>query len=152
MMGRVREPACDIRPLAPDDVERVGRALGLARLHQGNGFYRVAWLSGAPVGHLHLALTDPPELQDVEVISAQRRRGVATELVTAAEDEVRARGHDLVRLEVSADDAAAQSLYRKCGYREAGIPPRRVNATIVVRTGRIRVDDTLVRWEKRLVR
>ena len=41
--------------------------LGLARLHQGNGFYLVAWEYDEPLGHAYLALTDPPELGDVSV-------------------------------------------------------------------------------------
>lgn len=32
-----------IRPLALEEVERVADVLGLARLHQGDGFYLVAW-------------------------------------------------------------------------------------------------------------
>ena len=51
-----------IRELAPDEVERVGAVLGLARLGQGDGYYLVAWEDEEPVGHAHLALTDPPEL------------------------------------------------------------------------------------------
>ena len=64
-----------IRPLAADEVERVAAVLGLARLDQGNGFYLVAWSDDEPLGHAHLALTDPPELQDVEVRADYRRRG-----------------------------------------------------------------------------
>ena len=40
-----------------------------------------------PLGHVYLALSDPPELQDVSVRSAYRRRGIATALTQAAEEE-----------------------------------------------------------------
>ena len=143
--------AWEIRPLASEDVERVGGALGLARLHQDDGFYLVAWEVGKPLGHAYLALTDPPELQDVSVRSGHRRRGVASSLTAAAEREARARGFDRLRLTVSVENGPAQALYRGCGYVDAGLPPRRVRGTILLRTGPIEVNDTLLTWEKRLI-
>ena len=74
-----------VRRLVDDEVERVGAVLGLARLYQGNGFYLVAWENEEPLGHAYLALTDPPELQDVQVRPEQRRRGVASAMTSAAE-------------------------------------------------------------------
>ena len=139
-----------IRVLAPDEVERVGAVLGLARLDQGDGYYLVAWEDDDPVGHAHLALTDPPELQDVSVRPEYRRRGVATDLAGAAERAVVARGADRLLLCVSADNEAALALYRGLGYGDVGIPPRRVHGTIQIRTGPLEVDDTLLTWEKPL--
>ena len=124
--------------------------LGLARLHQGDGFYLVAWRGDEPLGHAHLALTDPPELQDVEVRREYRRLGVASALTAHAEDEARARGFDCLRLGVSVENAPAQALYRGCGYVDAGLAPRRVKGTIAIRTGPIEVDDTILIWEKPL--
>jgi GNAT superfamily N-acetyltransferase len=124
--------------------------LGLARLGQGNGFYLVAWDGDEPVGHAHLALTDPPEMQDVEVRASHRRRGVASALAAAVECEARGRGHDRVRVTVSADGEGPQALYRSLGYADTGIPPRRVVGTVQIRTGPLEVDDTLLTWEKRL--
>jgi len=40
----------DIRPLAPEQVDRVAAVLGLARLDQGDGFYLVAWDGDQPPG------------------------------------------------------------------------------------------------------
>jgi ribosomal protein S18 acetylase RimI-like enzyme len=140
----------EIRELEPSDIELVTTVLGLSRLHQGDGFYLVAWQGGEPLGHLHLALTEPPELQDVSVREAHRRRGVALALTAAAEAEVARRGADRVRLTVSIDNAAAQALYKRCGYADVGIAPRRVQGTIEIRTGPIEVDDTLLTWEKRI--
>ena len=124
--------------------------LGLARLHQGNGFYLVAWEYDEPLGHAHLALTDPPELEDVSVRLEHRRRGVATALTAAAEEAALDHGFERLRLGVSETNQAAQALYRSCGYLDAGVPPRRVQGTIVIRGGPIEVDDTLLIWEKPL--
>jgi ribosomal protein S18 acetylase RimI-like enzyme len=139
-----------VRPLSPEEVERVGSVLGLARLHQGDGVYLVAWERDEPLGHVHLALTDPPELQDLSVRGEHRRRGVASALLAAAEGEARARGFGRVRLEVSVENEAAQTLFRGCGYIDSGVPPRRVQGTILLRTGPLEVDDVLLTWEKRV--
>ena len=112
-----------IRELASSEIDRVSAVLGLARLGQGDGYYLVAWEDGEPVGHAHLALTDPPELQDVSVRPEYRRRGVATTLAGAAERAVVARGADRLRLSVSVDNDAALALYRGLGYGDVGIPP-----------------------------
>jgi [ribosomal protein S18]-alanine N-acetyltransferase len=144
-----KQRACDIRRLSDNEVDAVVEVLGLARLHQGNGCYLVAWAASAPLGHVHLALTEPPELQDLEVLPSHRRQGVATALVAAAEREAHVRGFSELRLEVSMGDVAAQALYRKCGYRDAGLGVRRVKGRIVLRTGAIDVDDSLLSLTKR---
>jgi ribosomal protein S18 acetylase RimI-like enzyme len=141
-----------VRRLADDEVERVGAVLGLARLHQGNGFYLVAWENDEPLGHAYLALTDPPELQDVQVRPEQRRRGVASAMTSVAEEHALSHGFDRLRLEVSEGNTAAQALYHRCGFADIGAPPRRVHGTIMIRTGPIEVDDTLLTWEKTLAR
>jgi [ribosomal protein S18]-alanine N-acetyltransferase len=139
-----------IRRLADTEVERVAAVLGLARLYQGNGFYLVAWMGDEPVGHAYLALTAPPELEDVQVRPEYRRRGVASALTAAAEENAVALGFDRLRLEVSEQNTAAQALYRSRGFVESGAPPRRVHGSVTIRTGVIQVDDTLLTWEKRL--
>jgi len=140
----------EIRPLAQDEIDRVGAVLGLARLGQGDGFYLVAWEGDVPIGHAHLALSDPPELQDVSVRLEYRRRGVASELTEAAERESRARGNNRLRLTVGIANVPAQALYRNRGYVDSGVPARRVQGTIMLRTGPLEVDDTLLTWEKSL--
>lgn len=140
----------EVRALDEREVERVVTVLSLARLYQGDGFYVVAWRGAEPLGHLHLALTDPPNLQDVEVAPDHRRHGVAQALIAAAEREARARGFTRVRVSVSVDNAPAQSLYRTCGYVDVGLPPEHVTGTIQIRTGPIEVDDVLLTWEKSL--
>jgi ribosomal protein S18 acetylase RimI-like enzyme len=139
-----------VRPLADHEIERVLTVLGVSRLYQGDGFYLVAWEHDEPLGHAHLALTDPSELQDVSVRPEYRRRGVASALTAAAELVARARGFDRMLVGVSDENKPAQALYRQCGYVEVGVPPNRVQGTIVIRSGPIEVDDTILTWEKRL--
>src|SRR3954463_10870966 len=139
-----------IRPLAEGEAEVVGTVLGLARLFSGDGLYLAAWDGSEPVGHAHVALTDPPEMQDVEVRGTHRRRGIASALTAAVESEARGRGHATLRVTVSANNPEAQALYGKLGFTDTGIPPRRVQGTIQIRTGPLEVDDTLLTWEKRL--
>ncbi|MDX6302769.1 MAG: hypothetical protein QOF53_3983 [Nocardioidaceae bacterium] len=142
------EHTWDIRSLTPEEVGVVADVLGLARLYQGDGAYLVAWAGGAPLGHMHLAFTEPPELQDLEVRESHRRLGVATALVEAAEGEARAHGFHEIRLEVSVFNVAAQALYRECGYVDAQLPIRRVRERIALRTGTIDVDDSLLALTK----
>jgi [ribosomal protein S18]-alanine N-acetyltransferase len=52
---------------------------------------------------------------------------------------------------VGVENEPAQALYRRCGYVDAGIPPKHVQGTVLVRTGPLEVDDTLLTWEKRLL-
>ena len=52
---------------------------------------------------------------------------------------------------VSIDNEPAQALYRALGYVDAGVPPKRVQGTIQLRSGPLEVDDTLLTWEKRFV-
>jgi ribosomal protein S18 acetylase RimI-like enzyme len=140
-----------IRRLGVDEEDGVGAVLGLSRLHQGDGGYLVAWQDDEPVGHAYLVLGDPPQLQDVSVRPEYRRRGIASALTAAAESEARAAGFDRLTLEVSAEGAAPQALYRRLGYADSGAAPRRVCGTVILRTGPIEVDDTLLLWEKLLV-
>lgn len=140
-----------IRPLAADEVPAVTEVLGLARLYQGDGTYLVAWDGHTPMGHAHLTLTDPPELQDVEVREAYRRRGVGRSLVEDAVRRCRARGDTCLQVTVSVDNPAARTLYERLGFEDAGIPPRRVVGTVMIRTGPIDVDDTLLTLERPLI-
>ena len=139
-----------IRPLEQHEVDRVTAVLGLARLHQGDGFYLVAWEDDEPLGHGYLVPSDPTLLQDLEVRPDSRRRGVASALMHAAETEARARGSASLRVGVSEQNEDAQALYAKLGYVDAGLPPDRIKGTIMIRTGPIEVDDTILLLEKRL--
>jgi ribosomal protein S18 acetylase RimI-like enzyme len=140
----------EIRSLAPREVEMVTAVLGLARLGEVDGVYFVAWEGEEALGHLHLALIDPPELQDVEVRAESRRRGVASALIRHAEVEARARGFDRLRLGVSIDNVPAQALYRRHGFVDAGVGMKNIKETVHLRTGTFAVDDTWFIWEKRI--
>lgn len=137
----------EIRPLAPDEVERVDAALPLARLDSAQT-YLVAWDGASPVGHAHVAWEGTrlgiPEIQDVYVLPERRREGIAAALARAAEREARARGHDRISLSVSeTGNEAARRLYERLGYRDAGVAPVRVQGTITLRGKPFDVDDTL---------
>jgi ribosomal protein S18 acetylase RimI-like enzyme len=124
----------EVRPLADEELAEVDRQLPLHRLDQVGGQYLVAWEDTVAVGHAHLDWrTDPPELQDVYVPEAQRRRGIAERLSLAAEELVRARGFGRIALDVDLENGAARALYEKLGYRERGTPPTRHAGTILLR-------------------
>lgn len=134
-----------IRPLREEERERViASGLGLARLPRDDGsFYLVAWEGDEPLGHAHLALDEPPEVQDVEVLERYRRRGIATALLRAAAEEAAARGYDRLTITVSTGTSEVEALYRRLGYEDTGEPLRRVTGTVQIRTGPLQVDDTL---------
>ena len=147
-----------MRELKPSEVEIVGRHLPLSRLPQHleeHSTYLVAWEDAVPVGHAHIALSGThlglPEIQDVFVLPELRRRGIASQLTHAAEEEARARGWDRISLSVSRDaNPAASRLYAKLGYAGAGVEPVRVLGQVMLRSGPLEVDDTLVYLVKEL--
>lgn len=139
-----------VRPLRDDEVERVTEVLGLARLSQGDGAYLVAWIDDRPAGHVHLTTHDPAEMQDLEVVPEYRRRGVASALIAAAERVAASRGTAAMTLEVSVDNDAARRLYAGHGYVLSSAAPRRVEGTVMIRTGPLEVNDVLVRMDKTL--
>ena len=135
----------------------VDDALPLNRLDQWRrerSTFLIAWDEGRPVGHAHLAWAGTklgePEIQDVYVAEDERRRGVARALTQAAEDEALARGHDRLSLSVGTGNFAAQALYDRLGFEDAGLEPERVHGTITLRGEPFEVDDTLVYLVKRL--
>lgn len=144
--------------LKPSEVETVDRHLPLSRLDQQvdeQSMYLIAWEDARPVGHAHLAWSEThlelPEIQDVFVLPERRRRGIATQLTHAAEEEARARGWNSISLSVSQEgNAAARLLYTKLGYVDAGVGPVRVSGPIMLRGRPFDVDDTLVYLTKQL--
>jgi GNAT superfamily N-acetyltransferase len=110
--------------------------------------YLVAWDGSEPVGHAHVAWEETtlgvPEIGDVFVPAELRGRGIGTELSEAAEQMARGRGHRQISISASTANEGALRLYRRLGYRDAGLPPKRVQGTIMVRTGPLEVDDTLL--------
>ena len=77
---------------------------------------------------------------------------MASALTSVAAQNALSLGFDRLRLELSEGNTAAQVLYQRCGFVNIGVPPRRMRGTIMLRTGPIAVDDTLLTWEKTLSR
>jgi predicted GNAT family acetyltransferase len=129
--------------------------LPLNRLH-GRQTYLVAWQRNQPVGHAHVAWAGTklgvPEIQDVFVLEGLRRRGLASALTRAAERLAVDRGHTHISLSYGIANDGARRLYEGLGYRDAGLEPERVQGTILIRTGPIEVDDTLIYLVKELDR
>jgi ribosomal protein S18 acetylase RimI-like enzyme len=140
----------EIRRMTPEEVELVDHHLPLDRLDQLGGEWLVAWEDGVPVGHLHLDWRpNPPEVQNLFVAKAQRRRGIASLLSTEAEDLARARGFDRIALDVDVENARARALYEKLGYRERG-SPRRSKGTVMLRGRPFSYDVVLLDLVKQL--
>jgi ribosomal protein S18 acetylase RimI-like enzyme len=78
------------------------------------------------------------------VVESRRRGGVATALMAAAERLAAGKGYERLGVGHSVDNEAARRLYERLGYRDAGLPPERVEGTIVIRGRAIDVDDTIV--------
>ncbi len=64
--------------------------------------------------------------------------------MAAAESAIAARGHGLATLSYGIANDGARAFYEKLGYRNAGIEPQRVRGTIMIRSGPLEVDDTLI--------
>jgi GNAT superfamily N-acetyltransferase len=137
----------DVRELTPAEVERVDARLPLSRLDSAQT-YLVAWIGDEPVGHAHLAWTKTetgvPEVQDVFVAEDRRRRGVAGALMAEAERLAAKRGHRRLSIGYGIANEPARRLYTALGYRDAGVEPKRVQGTILIRGRPLEVDDTLV--------
>lgn len=82
------------------------------------GYTNVVWQSG----YEHFRREGTPEINDLNVVSEFRGRGVATALIREAERIVGARGLRVVGIGVglTPDYAAAQRLYPKLGYAPDG--------------------------------
>ena len=149
-----------ISELRTSELELVDEQLPLNRLdqHAADGStYLIAWEDGRAVGHAHVAWQRThlglPEIQDVFVLPEHRRRGVATELTRAAEEEARRRGWDRISLSVSSEgNEPARRLYEGSGYVEAAVAPVRVLGSITLRGRAVEVDDTLTYLTKSLRR
>jgi GNAT superfamily N-acetyltransferase len=59
-----------------------------------------------------------PEIQDINVLPAERRKGIAIALINYCEEIAREQGHDMIGISVglSREYGPAQILYAKLGY------------------------------------
>jgi ribosomal-protein-alanine N-acetyltransferase len=72
---------------------------------------------------IYWILADEMHLLNLAVHPAQRRRGIARSLLTAALEKARAQGAAVVWLEVRPSNGAALALYHSFGFKEIGIRP-----------------------------
>jgi ribosomal protein S18 acetylase RimI-like enzyme len=137
----------DIRELTEAELPLVDDRLPLHRLDTAQT-YLVAWDGEEPVGHVHISWKGTKlgasEIQDVFVPEALRGRGIGTELSQAAERLAAERGHYLISISASVSNEGALRLYRRLGYRDAGLAPHRIAGTIVIRGEPVDIDDTLL--------
>ena len=122
-----------IKPSAAqtDDLERFATDRFNARqfrylLTRARATFLVAASDGQPLGYavsLYRADTTRARLYGIAVAESARGRGVATALVDGIAAAARKRGCTALSLEVRADNAVAQRLYRKLGFVASGVLP-----------------------------
>ena len=100
--------------------------------------YLVALSDGAVAGYGGLCdYPDEAFIQTLAVAPAAQRKGVATQLLLALLAEADRRGQRTVSLEVRADNAGAQQLYRRHGFTRTGLRrgyyPGNVDAWVLTR-------------------
>lgn len=85
-----------------------------------DGGFLVAWRDGEPVGcagwRRHGETETTAELKRMYVDPGARGGGVASALITAAEESAAARGRTRMILECGSDQPAAAALYERRGY------------------------------------
>ena len=83
------------------------------------GAFLVAYLAGEPVGCAGLVRLDEDtgEVKRMYVAPAARRRGLARALLACLEEAALAAGYARVRLDTSAGQPEARTLYEAVGYR-----------------------------------
>ena len=137
----------DVRELTEAELDVVDSRLPLHRLDSAKT-YLVAWNGNEPVGHAHISWESTklgtPEIQDVFVPEELRGRGIGTKLSQAAEALAQERGYSSISISASVTNEGALRLYRRLGYRDAGLEPQRVAGTILIRGEPVEVDDTLI--------
>ena len=93
------------------------------RLTQSSGRYFLAWNGDTAVGFMHLmpstntlAMRPIWFLEDLYVDESARSQGVATALLSYAEDFARSTGAERLTLATAHDNLAAQHIYKNLGY------------------------------------
>jgi aminoglycoside 3-N-acetyltransferase I len=109
--GGARPPHAYRRALASDDT-----FIALVALCDGAA---IGALAGYELRKFEQARSEY-YIYDLAVAAAHRRRGVATQLIQALQDDVAARGGGVVFVQADRDDAPAVALYAKLG------PPQQV--------------------------
>jgi len=107
------------------DREAIAQAVGLAMAPHSPAWLILALRYGAPVGILlanqEVSVEYPPYtlwIEELYVIPAARRTGVASALLAFVRSEGRGRGLRALNLEVVPTQEAAFALYRRLGFTE----------------------------------
>ena len=100
--------------------------------------YLVAVQDDEIVGYAGLCdYPDEAFVQTMAVAPSAQRSGLGSRLLTALLDEAERRGQRAVGLEVRSDNATAQRLYARHGFRQTGVRrdyyPGRVDALVLTR-------------------
>jgi GNAT superfamily N-acetyltransferase len=162
---RAHPDELDVLCVAFTDRPRVLHEERLAHQEDGHGPYLIAWLDGAPVGHIQLQLPDERDLdsmlegrgaawaEDLSVTPSARGRWIGPALMRGLEEEARRAGVGRVVFfaGVSDDYAAARAIYRWMGWRERRREP-------FIESGTLEGDDggsdayveVVTMWEKDL--
>ncbi len=116
-------------------------AMELDQFRKGDRLLYLAEADGGPIGTVSLVFrgmdagladgVSSANVSRLHIIQAWRKRGVATALMFAAEDEARSRGLVTLTVEVEDDNAPARAFYEKLGfsYRGRGKDPGNVALT-----------------------
>lgn len=130
-----------IRPAATTDIEPM---LALSQTCFGAAWSRIDFVPSplrwalvadstiqACVGYLIMqVLGSEAELQALAVAPAERRRGIATELLAAAVEQARQQGVETIYLEVRASNQAAVEFYLRHHFERCGFRPEYYHAPV----------------------
>jgi GNAT superfamily N-acetyltransferase len=91
-----------------------------AQMSPPKGSFLVGYENGAPVccGGLKRLSDEACEIKRMFVLPEARGRGIAGELLQALEDEARALGYTVARLDTGPQQPHAERMYRTAGYAE----------------------------------
>ncbi len=114
---RLGWPDCHLGSVPQELVEARTRDWFSARASYRVAATAVATVDGAIAGFV-MVVDD--EVEQVYVSARHRGSGVASVLMTEAEQQVRAKGHTKAWLAVVAGNARARAFYTKAGWRDEG--------------------------------
>ena len=102
---------------APWDTKAMGDLLSMP----GGLAFVIGRSAGPPAGFVMVnRAADQADILTIGILPRQRRRRLGRQLMQHVSDQLRSLGVREIFLEVAADNAAAISLYKACGYIEIG--------------------------------
>ena len=125
-----RPPATDLVEAMVADVSRMYGRIDVpgapsatpADFAPPDGAFVVLYDDGVPVagGGVKRLDGEACEIKRMYVVPEARGRGLASRLLVALEDEARALGYAIARLDTGPQQPAAQAMYERAGYRPIG--------------------------------